>query len=433
MKLFYILILLLSSKVFSKSIECNNPKKLWGMNNEINGVTVSSVDIYMCFNDPLNIYNSNDNSNDNSNLKISNENLNILSYNNSIQKILNQSKSFYNDSYNISNISTFNPTTTTSTPTTTTIIPSTTSVSTTTTTTTTPTTTTTTPTTTTSTPTTTSRPTTTTSITTTTLFPITTTSLTTTSNINLTNNTLEKTNFNLRGSSKSLESNNEQQQHDIPLIIFITVLSSFACCISIGGFIYYKLKSKIKPSFVVEQKKEIAKPINTVKSTNTVKPNNINKINVKPNKTLHKNNVNNIINNIQTEKKALIKLQNSIGKQSKIQESIKNMKPEIKRKKSLTPKSKAIRGLVSHNSWYQDTFKDELNILKDSNNTPPPPPSSNNNDVPKLPIPKLQNKTQKNNVNMKISKKKNNIHPNIQQQYEKFNRQYNGKVRNKYN
>ena len=73
MKLFYILLLLLSSKVFSKSIECNNPKKLWGMNNEINGITVSSVDIYMCFNDPLNIYNSNDNSNDNSNLKISNK------------------------------------------------------------------------------------------------------------------------------------------------------------------------------------------------------------------------------------------------------------------------------------------------------------------------------------------------------------------------
>ena len=431
MKLFYILLLLLSSKVFSKSIECNNPKKLWGMNNEINGITVSSVDIYMCFNDPLNIYNSNDNSNDNSNLKISNENLNILSYNNSIQKIINQSKLFYNDSYNLSNISIFNPTTTTSTPTTTTSAPTTTtsapttttSAPTTTTTTTTPTTTTSKPTTTTtSTPTTTtSAPTTTTSITTTTLFPITTTSLTTTSNINLTNNTLEKTNFNLRGSSKSLDSNNEQQQqHDIPLIIFITVLSSFACCISVGGLIYYKLKSKIKPSFVVEQKK-------------IANPNNINKINVKPNKPLHKNNVNNIINNIQTEKKALIKLQNNIGKQSKIQESIKNMKPEIKRKKSLTPKSKAIRGLVSHNSWYQDTFKDELNILKDSNNTPPPPPPSNNNDIPKLPIPKLQNKTQKNNVNMKISKKKNNIHPNIQQQYEKFNRQYNGKVRNKYN
>ena len=116
MKLFYILLLLLSSKVFSKSIECNNPKKLWGMNNEINGITVSSVDIYMCFNDPLNIYNSNDNSNDNSNLKISNENLNILSYNNSIQKIINQSKSFYNDSYNLSNISNFNPITTTSAP-----------------------------------------------------------------------------------------------------------------------------------------------------------------------------------------------------------------------------------------------------------------------------------------------------------------------------
>ena len=52
----------------SHTINCQNPKKLWGMNNEINGITVSSIDIYMCFNDPLNIYNSQE-----PNIKISDE------------------------------------------------------------------------------------------------------------------------------------------------------------------------------------------------------------------------------------------------------------------------------------------------------------------------------------------------------------------------
>ena len=102
-------------------------------------------------------------------------------------------------------------------------------------------------------------------------------------------------------------------------------------------------------------------------------------INHKKIKTTQENSsdkIDNIINNIQTEKKALLKLQNNIGKQSKIQESIKNMKSNtIKRKKSLTPTAKTIRGLVSHNSWYNNTFKEELQVLNTDSNQPPPAPT----------------------------------------------------------
>ena len=48
-----LIFLLMMSSVFSIDTNCN---KLWGMNNEINGVTVSIIGIYMCIDDPLNIY-----------------------------------------------------------------------------------------------------------------------------------------------------------------------------------------------------------------------------------------------------------------------------------------------------------------------------------------------------------------------------------------
>ena len=48
-----LIFLLMFSSVFSIDTNCN---KLWGMNNEINGVTVSKIGVYMCVEDPLNIY-----------------------------------------------------------------------------------------------------------------------------------------------------------------------------------------------------------------------------------------------------------------------------------------------------------------------------------------------------------------------------------------
>ena len=116
--------LLFSYSVFlctSKNInECN---KLWGMNNEINGVTVSNIGIYMCIDDPLNIY-STSNINSQNNLILSNEQLDIQNFNETIQRKIN-------NTYNISNITEYfsittnNPTTTTNNPTTTTNNPTT--------------------------------------------------------------------------------------------------------------------------------------------------------------------------------------------------------------------------------------------------------------------------------------------------------------------
>ena len=52
------LFLLFCSFFLCTSTNINECKKLWGMNNEINGVTVSNIGIYMCIDDPLNIYSS---------------------------------------------------------------------------------------------------------------------------------------------------------------------------------------------------------------------------------------------------------------------------------------------------------------------------------------------------------------------------------------
>ena len=83
------------SSVFSIDTNCN---KLWGMNNEINGVTVSKIGVYMCVEDPLNIYkNAFATQNPvNPELILNENNFDINNFNSSIQDILNNS--------NVSNI-----------------------------------------------------------------------------------------------------------------------------------------------------------------------------------------------------------------------------------------------------------------------------------------------------------------------------------------
>lgn len=107
----FFLFLHMSFLCSSKNInECN---KLWGMNNEINGVTVSNIGIYMCIDDPLNIYSSiNPPSN---NILLTDKQLNIQNFNETIQRKIN-------NTFNFSNITTTEPPTTTTTepPTTTT-------------------------------------------------------------------------------------------------------------------------------------------------------------------------------------------------------------------------------------------------------------------------------------------------------------------------
>ena len=90
-----LIFLLMFSSVFSIDTNCN---KLWGMNNEINGVTVSKIGVYMCVEDPLNIYKNAFTTQNpvNSELILNENNFDINNFNSSIQDILNNS--------NVSNI-----------------------------------------------------------------------------------------------------------------------------------------------------------------------------------------------------------------------------------------------------------------------------------------------------------------------------------------
>ena len=65
-----------------QGLSIENCNKMWGMTNEINGVQVSKIGIYMCIDDPLNIYNQNKPSvfssiTDNSDMILTNNDLNI--------------------------------------------------------------------------------------------------------------------------------------------------------------------------------------------------------------------------------------------------------------------------------------------------------------------------------------------------------------------
>ena len=60
MKAILLFFLFLHSFFLCSSKNINECNKLWGMNNEINGVTVSNIGIYMCVDDPLNIYSNAD-------------------------------------------------------------------------------------------------------------------------------------------------------------------------------------------------------------------------------------------------------------------------------------------------------------------------------------------------------------------------------------
>jgi len=379
------------------------------MNNEINGITVSNIGIYMCFDDPLNLYNlPNKETIENEEISFKNEKINVNLFNETIQNILNSSAL---------NISLFNstepsPTTTTELPTTTTVSPTTTTEL--------PTTTTELPTTTTELPTTTKVSPTTTKVspTTTKVSPTTTkVSPTTTKSINnintatpyvsstIINNTLAE-NFNLRGKEKTVE--NKSNNESVVIIVLATLLS--CTCLSVFGYMGKKHMNCNKNKTI---SKKINEKIQDKKQIKKVTPK-ITKPNLNNSENLRKasNRANNqIMKNIETEKKELMRLQQTVGKQQKIQESIKKLKnQQPKRKKSLTPNSKSIRGLQrNQNSWYKNTFKDELDILNNGEDIPPPPAIRQEN----LKLPDhLPPHESKKNIKMKINSV-NNFKSNI--------------------
>ena len=221
----------------SKNInECN---KLWGMNNEINGVTVSNIGIYMCVDDPLNIYSSISKTKD---IVLSNQQFDIQNFNETVQRKLNNT---INDT--ILTTTTISPTTTTESPTTTTISPTTTTESSTTTLL--PTTTESLTTTTTIAPTTTTNP-----PTTTTVSPVITTKKYLRNTENKTASLFENKNLN------NISSNNNEP--DIPLIIGLTVtlIMVCVCCIRCNPLIYECLKRKCRRLTEKKELKNKSKP-----------------------------------------------------------------------------------------------------------------------------------------------------------------------------
>mgnify|MGYP001334603444 CR=1 FL=1 len=333
----------------SKNInECN---KLWGMNNEINGVTVSNIGIYMCIDDPLNIYSTPTTTNSENNIVLSNKQLDIQNFNETIQRKIN-------NTYNLSNITEFFPTTTNNPTTTTTELPTTTNNPTTTTTElpTVASTTTELPTTTTELPTTTNNPT-----TTTTELPTvasTTTELPTTTEVFSGNENKYYNSVKFNESDIPQERNITNDEPDVILIVIISVSSTLLCCICCircNPLIYEFCKRKCKK---ITNHKSLQRKITPPPLQPPV--------------------------NLKIEEKSKPKTKRITPIKTSRKDHVIDIPPQV-----ITPKRKVSLGfntMGKDESWYKETFKNELSEFKDINNEPPPAPKL---PTPKAPIPTL--------------------------------------------
>jgi hypothetical protein len=346
------LFLLFYSFFLCTSTNINECKKLWGMNNEINGVTVSNIGIYMCIDDPLNIYSSiNKPSNQ---LILSDEQLNIQNFNESVQRKINNTINITNITQDTIDI--VFPTTTTPSPTSTTPYPTTTTPS----------------------PTTTTK-----SSTTTTPSPTTTTKSSTTTTPSPTTITLTPTTTNLRinmsksALNKNKESKIDDTKIDLPLIITITCVSILACilCIRCNPLVYEFIKRRCTKKISIAEKKEL--PQHTVKL------------------------------NIKEKKQKKVTPLKGYARRGPPPSKIP---PQV-----ITPKRKVSLGfntMGNDQDWYKKTFQDELSQFKDMD----PPPSAPKPPTPKLPIPTLKADLIDRHVhaNKLINNKMDNIINNIE-------------------
>jgi len=357
---FFPLFLLYCSFFLCTSTNINDCNKLWGMNNEINGVTVSNIGIYMCVDDPLNIYSTiNKPSNQ---LVLSDKQLNIQNFNESVQRKINNTINITNVTYNNIDIPS---TTTTPSPTTTTPSPTTTTPS---------------PTTTTPSPTTTTPSTTTThSQNTITPSPTTTTpSPTTTTHSQNTITPSQTTNLRITKNKSALyenkESKIEDDDIDSPLIITLTVVSILAfilCCIRCNPLVYEFVKRRCTKKISIAEKKEL--------------PHHVVKLNIKE------------------KKQKKVTPLNSYNRRGP-------PPPQV-----VTPKRKVSLGfntMGNDQDWYKKTFQNELSQFKDME----PPPSAPKPPTPKLPIPTLKADLIDRHVhaNQLINNKMDNIINNIE-------------------
>ena len=352
---------------------------MWGMSNEINGVQVSKIGIYMCIDDPLNIYKNTQEVNSND-ILLTDDKLNIQNFNSTVQNMLNFSNiSLYNTTTNslpiTTTITSLPITTTTSLPTTTT-----TSLPTTTTTTSLPTTTTTTslPTTTT----TTSLPT-----TTTTLSPTTTLSHYTT--IKSSNKSSSRNNSihydYIVNENYNKEKNDNENNNENTLLILLIITSSttlFCCCCA-----SYHFRKNIF--------RYCSNLCQTLKTSNKISDkideSDVPKLQKPPKKR-------NIQSKQQVTPKAPIPKLESLAKETTIDiprplTPVNNQRLKFSNDilNVTTPKT---------NEWYKNTFENEINLVQDAIHNPRAPRT---NSPKPFPAPKENHKKSNKKIHTKIN------------------------------
>lgn len=430
MKIINFLFLIPLAFQLSNCENTENCNKLWGMTNDLNGITVSKISIYMCIDDPYNLY---------QNTPVTNNN--VIEDLNTIVETTTPNLRGYDISNITQNITTQIPTTTS---TATTQIPTTAPATTTTTTTTQiPTTA---PTTTTQIPTTSAAASTTTALTSQNYTPNPTTKPTTTSNFSPTSpqNSILNDSINLNKTNKSIILStleygekpreivkNEDDAILVGMIIGIVIGTSmcFACC-GYGCSKYHinkmccfylertcgnkncTCKKKNKKTIKPEIKKEIKDKRVSISRAKITSPHK--NWDTKKEILMKGGYFNNHIDLNQRKKQKKSKPKIDISRiqhrnhnhqispqkhhNHKIPASIVHLPEQV----SLTPNSKMFHGEGFEDknvqNWYNDTFKNEMKSLPKSKNYAPPPP---------LPVPTLNN-------GFVGGKKNKSIHKNIE-------------------
>jgi len=387
------------------STTVHNCKKLWGVANKINGITLSNMNLYICIDDPYNLYDNNDQftssielieNTDGSESESVTTTLSPLSSINQKNKsnISNVSHINITNITNITNILTSSPTTTTIPP-----IPTTTYLRA-------------------------------SNVTSTTISPTTFSPSSTTTTLNpnqnipdnqnnndiitvIKNVTINTTTLTFQNDISNLSSSNlETTEDNSPIIIILTVFGSLLVIMCCGGATWYwKKKMKIRDNDVPETPQPLYNK-NQPQKLNTkfnVKPNTRNNRRIKP-KICKSPPI--IMSKSPSNKKVPRKtLQKKEFKPEKIPTYDVKLSQNIPR--DLTPKTKdALQG-NNGEDWYKDTFSSELGL------EPPrgaPPPLINSNFAPPS-VPKR-------NLNLKSSVRKVGIANGIQKQVTKFNNNY---------
>ena len=377
------------SSVFSIDTNCN---KLWGMNNEINGVTVSKIGVYMCVDDPLNIYKNAFTTQNpvNSELILNENNFDINNFNSSIQDILNNSNvsniisnfSIVNNTNNITNNITYVPEinpnfTTTNLPTTTTLRPTTTS-------------------------TTTSTTTTTTNIKTTTTIP--TTIVPTTTQATITTQSLNKSRFNHSVHYDALVSNIRKEdsvpfnKRDDTVTVLVITFSIITCCCCATLCYLKREKIKLKTTNVIEndipqlklpnknQRKRFSKTVVPAKTKKTLQSLKAPPVPVPPPPGLPVPTINNESFTINVNPN-------------------KPLTPVNNRRLQFSEKEVASVTTPKTHEWYKQTFADEINDLQETFS----PRTKQNHTHTKV---KTINFERNPPVRKKIDKREFNVNPN---------------------